>query len=381
MIRRIASASVVLFCAVTAHSAETLRQNVTPGVVYQFDQSLTMNMNLTINTGGQQMNMVQTVRQATVGKMEVIEAASGQPSKARISFTPQSGGTMEMMGQSQSLPFNLAGKTVTATVKDGVVSVDDPNADQMSKGAIDGLMKSDDGMFPDRPVNPGDEWNGTFAAGANMKPSLKIKFDRVSDVGGRRVAELSCQGTLDGNEQGMNMRGTIGGPVVVDLATGLVVKGAMAGDLVVEGATQQAGANMTVNGTAKLGMNVAGNVSGGNAVANVGGGANGPIAGPAPVAPVDNPLVGGPAPTAVDGTFSGDGLVMTVNGKSVRLELGANTFDGTITAQDATSFKGNFSHQGQSFDFNATLAGDTVNFITGQKTYRLKKQGANNPLG
>lgn len=388
MRRRIGwTAGWVLALAVSAHAATTLKLDVKPGVSYAFDNTMNLDLNLGLNAGGQQMNLQQTLAQVSAGTVEVLEAVDGKINKAKISFDAKNAQTMTTMGQTQSSPFALAGKTVTATRNGDAVDIQPADGiDEQTRDAVVELIKGEDGIYPARPVEVGDEWDGTLGSG-DMKLQMKFKLDRVATINGREVAELSTNGQLAGVVNGMNMKGNVVGPMVIDVATGLIASGNVAGDLKIDGNVVEQGQQIAVDGAGKMSVTAkstinapASRVAPGGEPGHALNPPNGPQT-PAHGAPT-NPLGGDAAPApSLSGTYAGDGLTMTVTGDDIRLELGASKFTGKITRRSGVDFSGTFSHDGKSFDFTGIPNGDSVDFTTGTKTYKLKKQGAANPLG
>lgn len=360
---------LVLVLAGSSFAATTLKPSVTPGLSYAFDNTTKMDLNLTLNIGGQQMNMPQTMTQVSTGTLEVLEAANGKISKAKITFAPNCASSMAAMGQQQEKPFPLAGKTVTAALTPTGVDIQPPDGvDADTQKSVLEMLKGEDGLYPTRPVNVGDEWTGALGSG-EMKSDVKFKLDRVSTVNGREVAEITAGGTLSGVENGMNMAGNIKGPVVMDVQTGLITSAAIAGDMKIDGNVVENGQQIAITGNGTMSVAAKNTISGAGAVPN----ANGNM---------PPPINNFPLPTAaLSGAYAGDGLTMNVTGDDIALELGVNKFTGKITQRNGANLAGNFSHQGTTFDFKCVVNGDNVDFTTGTKTYKLKKQGNPNPLG
>lgn len=355
---------LVLILAGSAQGATTLKPNITPGVSYAFDNTMKLDLNLGLMAGGQQMNVQQTIAQSSAGTVEVLEAAGGKISKAKITFAPSCGASVTMMGQQQNKAFALAGKTVTATLNGKLVDVVPADGvDEESRKAIADLITGEDGIYPTKAVNVGDEWSGSLGNG-EMKSAMKFKLERISNVNGREVAELTTTGQISGVENGMNMNGTVAGPVVMDVLTGIVASGQVGGDLKIDGNMTEAGQQIVVNGTGKMSVGTKTVISGTTVT-------------PPPV--ITPPAVDGPVTLA--GLYAGDGLTLNVTGDDVKIELGTNQFGGKIAQRNGANLAGTFTHNGKAFDFKCVVNGDAVDFITGSKTYKLKKQGAANPLG
>ena len=372
---------IALACSTQA-APQTLKLNLAPGMNYAFDNKTTLDMNLGLTMGGQQMTMQQAISQSMSGTIEVLEAVNGRPSKAKVNFAPTCGSSATMMGQQQDKPFALAGKTVTVTMNGSNLDIQPADGiDDETRKAVAELVSIDDGIYPTKAVDVGDEWMGGFGAAGPMQPKLKLKVANFSKINGRDVVELACSGDIAGVENGMNMSGTVSGPVVMDILTGLSVDGKISGDLKINGNTNENGVQVAIDGTGKM------SVSAKNVIGAAGGVAPMPN-NPTPAAggnPLggENPLAGVTAPT-LNGLYAGDGLTMTVNGNNINLELGTSKLSGNIVSHDGNKFAGTFSSNGKTFDFTGIDNGTSVDFTTGSKTYKLKQQSPAapaNPLG
>jgi hypothetical protein len=95
--------------------------------------------------------------------------------------------------------------------------------------------------------------------------------------------------------------------------------------------------------------------------------------------PSRNPLAGGGDLSPFSGTFSGDGVTLSLQssggGIQGTLLFNGNHFPVTATAAGNT-IRGNFSASGNSFPFTAMLTGGTMKFSTGGTTYSLRKTGS-----
>lgn len=375
--------ALVLAMAGVAHAVpQALRLSLPPGTSYTFNSTMKTDMDLMVNANGQQMPMQQSQGRVMSGTIEVLESANGVPTKTKVTFGQDCGMSMSMMGQQQGRPFALAGRTVTVTVNGEAIDiVPADGVDEEVRSAVSELVVRQDGIYPDRPVDVGDTWQGNLGAAAGeLQPKLTLKLERFDTVDGRSVAHLACQGEMNGVNNGMNIAGTLAGPLVLDIATGLPLEGSLAGDMKMNGNTTENGMPIQINGTGKMTF-TGRHVIRGDAPRPFAPDVNpNPINPPNPVNPIgpDNPLGGAPA---LGGTYTGDGLTMTIAGDDIQLDLGGRKFAGKIARLDGSTVSGSFSHEGTTFDFKCVPNGNDIDFTTGTRTYKLKKQGGGNPLG
>lgn len=368
----------------------TIKANHNPGDSYTFDQAMTMQLNMTISMNGQQNPVQQNMGQNRAGKVQVLEAQGGQATKATVVFSPNCTGYMETVGQGkQDQPFALNGQTVTAVrQQDGSYTLEgNPGADASE---VDDYVKIEEGMFPKRPVSPGDSWDVApeeFAKAMQMDPSAKgsakAKLVSVDSVGGRQVASIDINLSLEGDQPGAgHMTMQLTGTVKIDVATGRTVGGNLAGPLTMAGQPQP---GMDLKGNGRLNLTFNGSVSGGGAVVNPN-----PFPNPNPVPapnpnPNPNPFDPGAGAANFVGDFKNDKLEMHVTKGAFEnyeglITMKGNMYKFTATAQGST-LTGKFQVEANSFDFTATLNGNQMTFKTGSSTYDLKREtGAKNPL-
>ena len=378
-----AAASLVLSAAAFAQ-AKPLAVNLPPGSTVQFQQDVTMDMNMQMNMGGQQIDMKGAVTDSVAGTVTVLEASGGKPTKAQVVFDAGGGTKIDMGGMNQSAPFELAGQTVTATLgPDGsLVSLDPAAGDPATTERVEGVLKFGKGMLPPGPVAPGDTWQPSdaslFGDEMQMQNGSQLELVQFTQVGGREAAEVRLTGDLTGDVQGMQTGGSVGGTMMIDTATGVVLSGDVDGDLSMS-ASEIQGQQIQVDGSMKLSADSTSTVGGGGAA---GAAAAPPAAGGASAAIGGG---GGGAPPAVGaaggdfaGTWSGAELTLVIAegaSPSVQIQRGGQTYTGSITSSTADSFTGSFEAAGSTFPFSGQRTASGVDFTSGSKTYALSRAG------
>ncbi|PJB78797.1 MAG: hypothetical protein CO090_06000, partial [Acidobacteria bacterium CG_4_9_14_3_um_filter_49_7] len=95
--------------------------------------------------------------------------------------------------------------------------------------------------------------------------------------------------------------------------------------------------------------------------------------------PSRNPLAGGGGLSPFSGTFSGDGVTLSLQSSGGGIQ-GTLLFNGSqfpvSAAATGNEIRGNFSASGNSFPFTALLTGSIMKFSTGGTTYSLRKSGS-----
>ncbi|MFK7959097.1 MAG: hypothetical protein AB8G96_01105 [Phycisphaerales bacterium] len=370
--RTVAVAVASLVLAGTALAAETIQYAVPSGLKFSFDNTMRLDLSISMDLMGQQMKFDQKMSQIMKGSAEVLESANGRPTRVRMTFDDSCGGSTSGMGGEAPIPFSVGGQTVTVTVKGKTVTLEPSDAvDDVTRQAIADLVVLDDGFLPKKPVDVGDEWEGSFGSSANAAPGAEasrvtFRVEKFTEMAGRQVAVLSARGTMDETADGMNMKTDITGPVIVDLATGLVMKATVDGTVVMDGKAVQQGMEITMQGTGAMKVR--------NGVVFGASGSAGRVAAPAIRPAKSNPLGGEKEPASdLDGTWSGDGLTMVVKGSVATLTLGDLALDGTLTEQTSGNFKGTFKYGGETFTFEGDFEGDSASLVTGGATYALKR--------
>jgi hypothetical protein len=240
-----------------AATAETIRFNITPGLTYAFDRGSTVDLALELSGGGQKMEAAQRAVESIRGTVEILAAENGRPTRARVSFDPASLTVTTFMGQEQRTPFALAGRTVVLSLagtelrglepEDGAPPL--PELDPAVRRAIADVVAADDAMLPKTPVDVGDSWTAEpRRPGDQIHPSLRYRVREFTERNGRRVAVLECRGTLVGTQPGVDLKGTVSGPTLLDLETGLMLEGTLTGSLTSSGVVDQGGVSVFIFG-------------------------------------------------------------------------------------------------------------------------------------
>ena len=383
-----AALSLALLPAAAAFGqAKQIALNAPVGTQIQFAETTGLNFDMQMNLGGQQMNVQQQIANREAGTMEVLEADGGRPTKVRVTFAPDSGASVESNGQSQKSPFPLAGQTVTITAAagDSVTVEPDPGLDPAVKKELRDYLTLGGGLLPEEPIGPGDSWkpdpDAMGEAMPGITPETTLTLGQFATRDGREVAEVTAKVQAQGEMQGANMNVTANGPMVFDVATGVLLSSDIAGDIKMSGTVEQQGMTVQIDGGGKLTQQSRNTLTsaGGGAAATLqppAGGAAATPQTPVPPATPDAPAVGStePADLYTDGT-----LAVAVRGDTLTLTRGGDSYPGTVASRNGQSLSGTFTASGTAFPYTATLAGDTLTFETGGATYTLKKQGATSP--
>jgi hypothetical protein len=398
-------AVLVLGLAVVA-GAQTVKfeQIVQAGDVIEFDSKMQMQLSFDVSAQGQVLQKVdQKVNHVRGGQIEILEARDGLPTKVRATFSPASGGSMEMMGQAQQMPFALAGQTVTVSKGQiGEVVIDHQgNLDDSTTQELKQLLERDESMFPDRPLQVGEEFavgneslRKAFSIDETGQASARGKVLEVRQANGRQQARVSISGDIKTKVEGMiDMSMQLAGEGWFDVKTSKMLDGTLQGPLRISGQTaqpMQPGAppmqlQFAGGGQFSYTERSAVNRQGGAAPGPVGGGGLGggqaPAGGPNPF----DALVPGPAGPMLAGKYSGDGMTLEMGDQNgayagtIRMGGQAAQFQGLRPG--AGPMAGKFSIGPNSFDFTLeATAPDTLMFKTGRSSYTLKKEAAGNPF-
>ena len=368
--------------------ARPLNLDVEPGTRIAFDESLQFDLDLQMSMNGQQMNMQQKIDSTVTGETRVLEVgADGLPSKVQVTFSPDIKVQIVSMGQEQTQPLPVAGKTLTLT-RDGDQFTIEPEM-QLDEATRDGLWSYLDlsrGMLPDKPVAPGDTWQGDKAllarGSGGMSPDITFTLDRFEMREGREVALIKTDLKLDGEYQGAAMKGSGAGTMMIDAATGLLLSQKTDTDLKLSGSQEQNGMKADFNGGGKLtaaSKNTLSNLDSQAAAPDTTGTATsttGTSTNP------DSPTT--PRPAATGDTFADDNLSVTLNGDDVTIRMADDTYPGRITKREGDALTGEFTVDDTTFPFEATRKGNTLTLVSGGTTYTLTRQGGGspaNPLG
>lgn len=375
----------------------TLKIRVSPGERWAFDVNTSIKQKGQVTANGQPAQQIdQTIASRRKGTVEILAAAEGKPTAMRVTFDPESANTGTVNGQ--PLPaFALAGKTVTLRrAESGSITNDLPQQpDEQALAELDRMMEPDTSVYPDHPVAVNDEWSADTAAmarqfqlGGDDKVEMKCKLLAIKDLDGRQLADVSLAGQIVKHEQGSIITTTtLNGVTRIDLQTGQVLAGDIAGKTSTRGTNNENGPNgqtaiaVTADGTIEIHQIVKplapGQVTGAAVAAN-----EQPPMKPGPAAR-ETPLAS-QAGSTFAGSFKGDEL-------SLDLSPGeADRYTGTMALKDkrfpvtahaeGNRLTGTFQANGGTFDFTATLDGDTLKLTSGGSDYTMRR-AAENPLG
>jgi hypothetical protein len=401
--RAVAALIVSLFvCAGASAQQYNIRLNYSPGDKFEFATQEEFKTKISVSSGQmvlQEFDQVMNKRRA--GTMEVLAAENGRPTSIRVTYERGLEDVMEQMGQQQRKPFPFAGESAVLSWKPDRsldlrtnVQTDDVEA----LGELRQMLDPDDGLFPRGPVKVGDRWEAgkdavakSFQLGPNDTGSGEFRLVDVRDVNGRETAEIECSVAMKKNEQGMMVSIAMKGAMLIDLATGHLVGGQLAGPITLQGDQMvqgQDGQQMQLSlrgngdGTAKSQARV---VAGGQG----GGGDIRPQPRPRPDnGGGDNPLARRKTGPSFAGNWAGDGIELSLqqNGESVR---GTLAIDGSEFPVDGRivdgRIQGTFDADGQKFEFVAEPKGDGLVLESDGTTYNLSKRGgggggSDNPL-
>lgn len=381
----------LLVAAASAQEKYTLKPNFKPGQVWTFDMDQAIDVNIKISAQGQLMAQVgQEMRARRVGKAEVLDAHEGNAIAVRIAYTDKCKSSVKAGEQSQEVPFALAGKTVTVRrgldgklAQDSGLTLDEATMEELKQ-----FLDPDLSFYPKEAIAVGQEWKGDSKQlakvfqlqGKDDTADLTGNLVSVKDVDGRKTAELKLSANLASTlPEGFRMKITLGGTMLVDVATGQIVQGNVKGPIGVSGDMRQTAPDgtpviLTANGDGNANFTL------GNKIEKAG------AAGEKPA--VVNPLGEQPKPAAgVAGIYASAQLSIELVAK------GNDDYAGTITMGDkkfpftahhdaVKGLTGNFEAGGAKFAFSASIDGTGMTFNTEGTKYELKKEApkAVNPL-
>lgn len=331
----------------------------------------------------------QKTRQSYEFEWEVLEITDNVPMTARVKFGSKCGGEAEVNGQTQTVEFPAAGKTIEARrLADGGVDIKPAGANVPEVLEIlEDLFEPDLGAFPKKPLAIGESWSWdkqsvaeTFGIGADDEGSVICTIKAVSTRDGREVAEITIRVHLKIGEaqEGGGQRiatlteSNLDGRGLMDIEAGRLVEVSLAGNVVVSGIiyAQDENGNFTpqadLDGTGRMTLDSQARLLGEKKT-------NG----------LESTAKTGGAEFA--GEYSNPEMRLTLkheaDGYKGKLRLGEREFPVRAKADGAT-LKGSFHSEGHWFDFTATLKGTTLSLSTGGKTHELKKKVVpENPLG
>jgi len=385
----------------SAQEKHPIGMNATVGQTWDFNHSLNSDMTIKQSFQGQVQDVVNAMTQTRVGTITVREVTRGVPTAITIVFGKECGNSIKANGQEQAPPFPLAGQTVNLKRgPDGVSHDLKMNLDPMTQNELEQMMEFDTSMYPQMPVGVGDEWTPNAAKlkeqlqlAPEDKLDVKCKLLKVGSIRNVRTYDISLTGSVDKNQQGMNMTVKLGGVLQLDAGSGLPVQSDVVVQIGLNGNQQAPGPDgqpiaVTINGGGKIQIASAVTPKQGFGGGGVGGDVvvegPGPIPGLPPVNPGPkprNPLAGAEA-SPFAGSFKGRQLSaeFDVNGDKVTgsIKLGNRTFPATGSIADG-KLTGAFDADGAKFQFVAALEGQTMTLDSEGNKYTLQKEAAAAP--
>ncbi len=390
---------LILTDAALAADKVPLRLNMQPGMTWTFDSSQNISMDNKATVNGQTQPYSMKMESKHVGKAEVVAVSNGEPTSIKLTFGEDCGSSMTMGQQSQKQPYPYAGKTITITKNaDGTVSDDfDGQADPQSASELHSAMVSEKVIFPQQPVDIGQEWKAdpkvlaqvADLSGPNDHAGMTLKLLEVGSANGHPTATVKVSMAIVRNLNGMDTTVILQGKAVVDMATGHTISNDMKGTMETKGEQPGPGPNgqqvtYQIEGNGTIQSTMSAPITGGAttpAIANT----DTPVQ---PLTPLnDNPGVNPLSPSAPSpfaGKFTDGKLTIELtaanDGYGGTLTLGDKKFPAKASATD-TKLTGSFKSAGHDFPFSGTIDGDTLSFTSGKTTYTLKRQvEAVNPL-
>ncbi len=384
-----------LWLAASLPAAEervSLRPAFREGERWSFQQSADMRQSSTMTAEGQpQGQMQQRLRQSRKGKITILAIRNGLPVSIRITFDNDCGGTMEMAGQQQPVPFPFAGQTITLT-RDAAGRVQHDYKGQADPAAIAELYAylPTREYYPEQPVAVGDRWRPDVAAlreqqqlGPQDRLETSCRLVGIKEQGGRRLAEVEMTTTMSRVQGQVEMQSSMRGISLIDIATGNTLQLDASGDSGMKGTQQMPDYS---GGTRSVQMTGQGSSEMHLSVSILDQTTNGLPTHAAPVsdaggAPPEMPSTALSVPS-FSGTFTDGQLTITLSGAAGAytgvLLLGDGKYP-VVARAVGGHLDGSFESEGQKFSFRATIQGDTVRLTSDGKTYELKKR-ATNPL-
>ncbi|MGF1554271.1 MAG: hypothetical protein ACFBWO_17475 [Paracoccaceae bacterium] len=322
---------------------------VAPGLEMRFEQSTASVLDMAMTVAGQAFPVTRTISEEIAGTLTVLAVEDGVPTRARLVLDADSATETTVMGLTQTEPHPLAGRTVELTrTAQGVAIVPDHGLDRETRGEIADYLDLGAGAHPDRPVAPGDRWRADpslLGDTPGITPELTLVLERVEARAGREVAVARGALTLDGETEGVAMPGSGEGPVVFDLATGVLVEARLDAVMDMDGTTVSQGVPTQVSGSATVTALVT------STLVN------------APTAPA--------GPAALSGRFSDGELTLAIEGDDVVIEFAGARYEGRVETREADALRGSFEADGTRFPFVAERRQDGVVLESGGREYRL----------
>lgn len=373
--------AVALACGNAALAADTVTftKKSVPGLKVAFTQNMTVDMALKMSANGQVLQqMQQTIKQLRDGSSTVDAIGpDGLPSKSTFVFSPNCGGETAVAGMtSQPMPTALAGKTITVTKNNNdpkdLTFAGGEGLDQPAMIELTDLFRQDHTMMPTKPVAVGDSWDINPAdlqsfvppgSGAEAKATGKLLGVRTVD--NRQIAEIEMNITMKGNANGVTVDSTLYGRGTVDVMTSQPIEISITGPIVAKGQQQGPQGLIDVAVDGRMTATIKSTLTGGLPT---------PTPAPGPVVP-QQPVAN------LAGTYADAKLTFNFTGTGGTIKMGDKEYPVVATA-NGPKVTGEFKVGDKAFPFTATLDSETMTFVTGSTTYKLKRAGggAVNPL-
>jgi hypothetical protein len=369
------------------------------GQSWSFDQVFESIQTYRMSAPGQQpFSNEQRMRSIRKGTITVLAVTNGVPTAVRVAFDPGCVTKMKQMGNEQTLDFPFAGVAVTLQrTVDGQITQEyegevKGGGDAVSRKELEAYLYSNDGR-PKHPVALGEQWEPElnqlkqiYQLSDQDKAVGASKVAEITTISGRQAAEVIVYTSVSKHQGEMVMTEERKGSIWLDLETGYLLQSSLEGTTSGKGSQSMPGPNgQTVNvdvnnsgrSQARLTTQLGnpGAVGGGNETA------------------FTKPIISSP-PALADGMAPGtERWAGSYHDTQLTLELkvkGAADYEGALVFRghtyplkaraEGSRMNGTFQSEDGSFEFTATAEGATVKFVTGGKTYQLKKR-AINPLG
>lgn len=384
-------AAIFLCAQYVAGQSITLKPAVQAGMSWTFDTTQDLSSDNRATVGGQTQPFTSKQSTRRAGVLQVLEAKNGEATKVKITFDDKCITTAEMAGQRQSMPFPLAGKSITITRgENGQVSTDlDGQLDPMTLAEAAGMIESDAAFFPSKPVAVGDEWPAEPKGlarqlqlqGQQDQAGATMKLLAVDPA--KNTADVKVSLAVDRNMDGMVVRMITQGTAVIDIASGHILKLESKGTTTSNGTVTELGPDGTpmqiqISGNGTVTTSMTSTLKQGGAAAADRDPAPAPA--PAPANDKGNPL----ARKSYAGTYSNGKLTLELadaadDGYSGSITLGESKFPATATVAGG-GLQGTFTVGNDKYAFTVTIDGDAATLVSDGTTYNLKKQGPKNPL-
>lgn len=245
------------------------------GVAWRFERVTTIDLELDVTVEGRPELGTQQTTQTSVetlrGEVVVLEAEQGRPVRVRVAFGA-SGRRTTSGAQSIDEAFPLAHRTVLVRVRGtDIVEIlpvpggdagvapgavrPIPELDAEQRRTIVDLVAPERQLLPQGPVTVGDAWTARpepVEGGLREETTYRLT-ERTRQPGEDRPrAVLTCDGTITGEDDGLESAGTITGTVEVDVATGLPRETDLAGTMTIAGTSRTNGMTLLLDGRGTL---------------------------------------------------------------------------------------------------------------------------------